>query len=45
MIKKDRDLMIKLLVNLDFGGFLIKINNNTPIQKKSKILHPVKIEI
>ena len=44
-MKKERDLIAKPLVNLDFAGFLIKINNNTPIQKESKILQPVRIEI
>ena len=33
--------MANFLVNLDFGGFRIKINTNIKDQKKSNINHPM----
>ena len=38
-----RDCMVNFNVNLDFRGFLKYTNNNINIQKKSRILQPIKI--
>tara|TARA_B100000609_G_C16789998_1_gene220963 strand:- start:267 stop:458 length:192 start_codon:yes stop_codon:yes gene_type:complete len=42
-IKKNRyDFITKLLVNLDFGGFLKKIKKTIVLQNINSIAHPVR---
>ena len=40
-IKKTNEKIKTFNVSLEFDGFLIKIKNREPAQKKAKMLHPV----
>ena len=41
IMKNKKDLIIVPYVNLDFGGFLIKINTIIVDQNITNIIHPV----